>query len=512
MSQTPPSSPAAPQTDASAAGSSLTPTSAAAQQHFDLVVIGAGPAGEKGAAQAAYFGKKVCVIERAPKPGGAAVNTGTIPSKTLRETALYFSGLRQRGLYGVDLRVKHNITIGDFMHRERAVVESTWALIDENLKRHHVTVVQGTAKVTGPNTVDVARFGQPTRRITGDVILVATGSHPQQPSGVDVDGAIVVDSDSLLTLQKIPARMVVIGGGVIGCEYACIFAALGVKVTIINSKSRLLAHLDAEVGEALRRQITARLGISVHVNVEVERIVVEGEHARVDLSDGSTVYSDVVLYSAGRVGNTSGLGLDDLGVRCNQRGYVQVDNHFRTAIPSIYAAGDVIGFPALASTAMEQARVAVCHAFDLRYKQQVSPVLPYGVWTIPEIAMVGETEDALQTRGIAYEVGRSSYRTNARGQILGDTDGFLKLLFDPGDQRILGVSIVGEGACELIHLAASVMSFEGTLDYFIQGVFNFPALSDAYKYAAYDGLQALARSRAKMPGLPASGEQRAVRA
>ena len=442
---------------------------------------------------------------------GAAVNTGTIPSKTLRETALYFSGLRQRGLYGVDLRVKHDITISDFMFRERAVVEATWSLIDENLKRHHVTVVQGNAKVVGPKTVAVTRFGKDMREITGDAILVATGSHPQQPTGAAVDGTIIVDSDSLLTLQKIPGRMVVIGGGVIGCEYACIFAALGVKVTIVNSKSRLLAHLDAEVGEALRRQITARLGISVQVDVEVTEIAVEGEHARVNLSDGSSVYSDVVLFSAGRVGNTEGLGLEELGVKCNQRGYVLVDKNYRTAVPSIYAAGDVIGFPALASTAMEQARVAVCHAFDLRYKQQVSPVLPYGVWTIPEIATVGETEDTLAARGTAYEVGRSSYRTNPRGQILGDTDGFLKLLFDPDDQRVLGVSIVGEGACELVHLAASVMTFGGTIDYFIQGVFNFPALSDAYKYAAYDGLQALARRRSKIPGLPSTGEQRAVK-
>ncbi|HEU4995065.1 MAG TPA: Si-specific NAD(P)(+) transhydrogenase [Gemmatimonadaceae bacterium] len=480
--------------------------------HFDLIVIGAGPAGEKGAAQAAYFGKKVCVIERAPKPGGAAVNTGTIPSKTLRETALYFSGLRQRGLYGVDLRVKHNITIGDFMHRERAVVEASWALIDENFRRHAITVVQGNATIVDASTVEVTRYGTESRRLTADRILIATGSHPQQPSGTPVDGTYIVDSDSLLTLERIPARMVVVGGGVIGCEYACIFAALGVKVTIINSRSRLLAHLDAEVGELLRRQITARLGVAVHVDVEVGDIAIEGEHVRVDLSDGTTVYADVVLYSAGRVGNTSGLGLETVGVRCNQRGYVQVDKNYRTAVPSIYAAGDVIGFPALASTAMEQARVAVCHAFDLRYKQEVSPVLPYGVWTIPEIAMVGETEEALAAKGASYVAGRSTYRTNPRGQIIGDTEGFVKLLFDPGDQRVLGVSIVGEGACELIHLAASVMGFGGTLDYFIQGVFNYPALSDAYKYAAYDGLQALARRHARVPGLPASGEHHAVKA
>ena len=484
-----------------------------ANEHFDLIVIGAGPAGEKGAAQAAYFGTKVCVIERSPKPGGAAVNTGTIPSKTLRETALYFSGLRQRGMYGVDLRVKHDITISDFMYRERAVVEESWKLIDENLKRHHVAVIQGAAKIVGMNAVEVTRFGQEPRHLSGDAILVATGSSPQQPTNVEVDGSVIVDSDSLLTLQKIPGRMIVIGGGVIGCEYACIFAALGVKVTIVNSRSRLLGHLDAEVGDALRTMITARLGISVHVNVEPTEIKVDSETstASVTLSDGSIHTSDVVLFSAGRVGNTVGIGLEDVGVKTNKRGYIEVDKQYRTAVPTIFAAGDVIGFPALASTAMEQARVAVCHAFDLKYKQQVSAVLPYGVWTIPEIATVGETEDALVQKNVSFEVGRSSYRINPRGQILGDTDGFLKLLFDPNDQRVLGVSIVGEGACELIHIAAGVMTFGGTLDYFIQGVFNYPALCDAYKYAAYDGLQALARRRAQMPGLPSASDQRAVK-
>jgi NAD(P) transhydrogenase len=247
------------------------------------------------------------------------------------------------------------------------------------------------------------------------------------------------------------------------------------------------------------------------VNAEPTEIAIEGEHARVALTDGSTVYSDVVLFSAGRVGNSAGLGLDELGVRCNQRGYVQVDKNYRTSAPSIYAAGDIIGFPALASTAMEQARVAVCHAFDLRYKQEVSTVLPYGVWTIPEIATVGETEDSLQSRDLPYEVGRSSYRSNPRGQILGDTDGFVKIVFNPDDQKLLGVSIVGEQACELVHLAASVMTFGGTIDYFIQGVFNYPALSDAFKYAAYDGLQALAKRRAKTPGLPSTGDYSAVR-
>ncbi len=479
-------------------------------EHYDLVVIGAGPAGEKGAAQAAYFGKRVCVIERAPKPGGAAVNTGTIPSKTLRETALYFSGLRQRGLYAVDLRVKHDITIGDFMQRERSVVETEWGLIDDNLKRHDITSIQGAARLVDGRTIDIARYGEPTRRITGDVVLITTGSHPQRPEGFEVDGAVVVDSDSLLTLQRIPARMLVIGGGVIGCEYACTFAALGVRVTIVNNRARLLAHLDAEVSEALRQQMTARLGIGVHLDSDVARVALQGDYADVTLTDGTTLSADCVLYSAGRNGNTDGLGLEALGVKTNARGYVQVDDHFHTGVAQLYAAGDVIGFPALASTSMEQARVAVCHAFDLKYKQRVAALLPYGVWTIPEIATVGESEDSLKLREVPYEIGRASFRLNPRGQIIGDMDGFVKLLFHLDDQRVLGISIVGEGACELIHVGMACMSFGGTLDFFIQSVFNYPSLADAYKYAAYDGLQALARRYARAAGLPTSGSYRAV--
>jgi NAD(P) transhydrogenase len=474
-------------------------------EHYDLVVIGAGPAGEKGAAQAAYFGKRVCVIERAPKPGGAAVNSGTIPSKTLRESALYFNGLRQRGLRGVDLRVKHDITMGDFMQRERGVVETEWGLIDENLKRHNIVTVQGAARFHDARTVDVARFGQPTRRITGDVILIASGSRPQRPEGFEVDGAIVVDSDSLLSLERIPERMIVIGGGVVGCEYACIFAALGVRVTIINARSRLLAHLDSEVSDALRQQITSRLGISVHLKAEVTNVVVTDGHAEVRLSGETTLSADCVLYGAGRIGNTAGIGLDEIGVKCNGRGYVQVDEKYRTGIPGVYAAGDVIGFPSLASVSMEQARVAVCHAFDLKYKQRIASLVPYGVWTIPEIAVVGESEDSLQARNVPFVIGRASFRSNPRGQMIGAVEGFIKLLFHPDDRRVLGVAIVGDNACELIHIGMACMSFGGTLDFFIQAVFNYPSLSDLYKYAAYDGLQALARRYARAQGLRTSG-------
>lgn len=481
-------------------------------EHFDLVVIGAGPAGEKGAAQAAYFGKRVCVIERAPKPGGAAVNTGTIPSKTLRETALYFSGLRQRGLYGVDFRVKQNITIADFMFRERAVVESQWKLIDENLKRHNVTQIQGTARFVAPTAIEVARYGVEPRRITGEIFLIATGSQPQQPDGIAVDGSVICDSDTLLTLEKIPATMIVVGGGVVGCEYACIFAALGVRVTIVTSRPRLLAHLDPEVCDALRQQMTARLGITVHADVEVTSLSSDEGRATVTLADGTPLSADCALFSAGRLGATSELGLSEIGVKTNSRGFILVDDHYRTAQPQIYAAGDVIGFPALASTSMEQARVAVCHAFDLKYKQAVANVIPYGVFTIPEIATVGASEDDLRAKDMPFETGRAWYRANPRGMIIGDTDGFVKLIFRPENQQLLGASIVGENASELIHVAMAVIANEGTIDFFIQSVFNYPSLADAFKYAAYDGLQALARRYAKTPGLRASGEQRAVTA
>jgi NAD(P) transhydrogenase len=480
-------------------------SSASVADHFDLIVIGAGPAGEKGAAQAAYFGKRVCLVERAPKPGGAAVNTGTIPSKTLRETALYFSGLRQRGLYGVEYHVKPDITISDFMYRERAVVEAEWALISENIARHQITTVQGAARFVDAHTVEVTRYADNPRRLTAEVILLATGSHPLRPAEIPFDGEIVVDSDSLLTLAEIPARLIVIGGGVIGCEYAGMFAALGVRVTLINARERLLTQLDAEASEALRSEMTRRLGVQVLLNVEVRDVRVEGDEkkfATVTMQDGTALQADCVLCSVGREGNTQELGLERAGVRANARGFVLVDERFRTSAPGVYAAGDVVGFPALASTSMEQARVAMCHAFDLKYKERVSPVLPYGVWTVPEIAMVGETEESAREKGLSFETGKSSYRINPRGQIIGDLDGFVKLVFRRDNQALLGCSILGEGACEMIHVAAAVMSFGGSIDYFIQAVFNYPTLSDAYKYAAYDGLQRLARRITNSAGLP----------
>ncbi|HVZ47215.1 MAG TPA: FAD-dependent oxidoreductase, partial [Gemmatimonadaceae bacterium] len=381
----------------------------------------------------------------------------------------------------------------------------SWQLIDENFARHGITTVQGTAKVIDGHTVEVTRYTE-TRRLTADVILLATGSQPLRPAEIPFDGEIVVDSDDVLRLQSIPNRLLVIGGGVIGCEYAGIFGALGCRVTIVNARERLLTQLDAEVSEALQADMTRRLGTQIVLNAMVKAVRVEGADreriAVVTLGDGTELVADCVLYSVGRVGFTDGLGLAEAGVRTNPRGFVLVDRNFRTTVPTIFAAGDVIGYPALAATSMEQARVAMCHAFELKYKEEVSPVLPYGVWTVPEIAMVGETEESAREKEIPFEVGRASYRLNPRGQIIGDLDGFVKLIFRADDQRLVGCSVVGEGACELIHVAAAVLTFGGTIDYFIQGVFNYPSLSDAYKYAAYDGLQRMAKRVSRVAGLP----------
>jgi NAD(P) transhydrogenase len=472
-------------------------------EHFDLVVVGAGPAGEKGAVQAAYFGKRVCVIERAPKPGGTAVNAGAVHAQALRETALHFSTIRQRGLLGVDVKIRPDIAFGDFTARERSITEAMWEQIHENLVRHQVEVAQGAATFVDSHTLSVTRYGKPDRLISGDHVLLATGARPRQPEGTPVDGEVIVDYLSLPMLEKIPATAVVIGGGAIGCQYASLLAAIGTRVHIVTSRSRLLAHLDREIGETLKQQMTARLGVSVHLGVEVTQLeVVNGERAHVVLSDDTPLNPECVIYCAGRLGNVEGLGLDRVGVRFNHRGFIEVDSAYRTSVPHIWAAGDVIGFPALASTSMEQARIAVCQAFDLKYKKQISNVIPYGLWTIPEFAIAGESEEMLRAREVPFEVGRAFYRANPRGQIINEPFGFVKLLFHREDQRLLGVVVYGEGASELVHIGSSCLSFGGGLDYFIQSVFTYPSLGDAYKYAAYDGLQQLAKRAGRMPGLP----------
>jgi NAD(P) transhydrogenase len=463
---------------------------------YDLVVIGSGPAGEKGAAQAAYFGKRVAVVEREPYPGGAGINTGTVPSKTLRETALYFSGLRQRGLYGVDYHVNTDLTVKDFMYRQQEVVRSLRQVVVENIERHRIHFVHGDARFEDPHTIRVSREGQPDRRLHGDVVLIATGSVPTRPPDVPFTDPRIHDSDEILELQRLPGTLAVVGAGVIGCEYTTIFAALGIKVSLIDGRDRLLGFLDAEIADQLRLQMGS-LGVDLRLEERVTRYVPGPDGVCLSLKRGGSLTVDQVLVAAGRVANVQSLAIDRAGLAVDARGLLTVDERYRTAVPHIYAAGDVIGFPALASTSMEQARVAMVHAFDLpKYKTRMAPVFPLAVYTIPEVAMAGETEESCQRKGIEYCVGRTFYRTNARGQITGDLGGEVKLVFRYPDKLLLGVHIIGEIAAELVHIGLMALQTESTIDMFVNTVFNYPSLGDAYKYAAYDGLGALQRRMA----------------
>ncbi len=459
-------------------------------ENFDLIVIGCGPAGEKAGAQAAYFGKRVAVIERAPAVGGSCINTGTVPSKTLRESALYFSGLKQRGLYGIDYSLKENLTVQDFMHHERAVVEMERRRILKNLELHNIELVRGQAAFEDAHTIGVAGANG-TRHLRGEVILIATGSKPHRPAEIAFDDVHTFDSDTFLQMERIPKSLAVIGGGVIGCEYASIFVALGVAVTLVDGRDRLLPFLDAEISDRLRDRLTA-LGMHFLFNERPVKVENSSTGVRLSMKSGKTLETEAALFAAGRRAAIDGLGLEKAGLAINDRGYIPVDDNYRTNAPSIYAAGDVIGFPALASTSMEQGRVAVCHAFGFKYKQRVASMLPMGIYTIPEISAAGETEESCKEKKIDYCVGRARYENNARGHIIGDTAGMLKLIFARADRKLLGVSLIGEIATELIHIGLTVLDNGQTIDQFIEQVFNYPTLSETYKYAAYDGLGNLA--------------------
>jgi NAD(P) transhydrogenase len=474
----------------------------ASAENFDLIVIGCGPAGEKAGAQAAYFGKRVAVIERSPHVGGSCINTGTVPSKTLRESALYFSGLKQRGLYGIDYSLKENLTVHDFMHHEREVVEMERQRILKNLELHRIELVRGAASFEDAHTVAVSAENVPgaavaatatgaVRRLRGEVILIASGSKPHRPSEIAFDDVHTFDSDTFLQMDRIPKSLAVIGGGVIGCEYASIFMALGVDVTLVDGRDRLLPFLDAEISGRLRDRLVA-LGMSLWFNERPVKVENSPSGARLTMKSGKILETEAALFAAGRRAAVDGLALEKAGLAINDRGYISVDENYRTAVPHIYAAGDVIGFPALASTSMEQGRVAVCHAFGLKYKQRVASLLPMGIYTIPEISAAGETEESCREKKIDCCAGRARYENNARGHITGDTAGMLKLIFARGDRKLLGISIIGESATELIHIGMIVLDKGLTIDEFIEQVFNYPTLSELYKYAAYDGLGNLA--------------------
>jgi NAD(P) transhydrogenase len=464
---------------------------------FDLVVIGSGPAGEKGAVHAALHGKRVAVVEREPVLGGTAANTGTLPSKTLRETSLYLSGFRQRGLYGVDTNLREQATVADFLYRERRVKGIERQRILEDLKRHGVELVYGRGELADARTVVVRREGEAERRLTADVILVATGSSPYRPPLYPFGDPRVHDSDELLDLSELPRALVVVGAGVIGCEYACMFAALGTSVTLVDPKQELLPFLDDEFSALLARRMEA-LGVRMRLGRTVETVDVPPaakEPIGLTLSDGERLEVDQVLVASGRSANTAGLGLEAVGVKLGARGQVEVGHEYQTAVPGIYAVGDVIGFPALASTSMEQARIAVMHAFGLEAPNKMAPVLPYGIYTIPEVSMAGETEEALRAKDIPYVVGRAAFSTNPRGQIIGESHGMLKLLFRREDLRLMGVHVLGEQASELVHVGLMGLMMGATARIFVETCFNYPTLSEAYKTATYDALDKVREPR-----------------
>jgi NAD(P) transhydrogenase len=458
-------------------------------ERFDLVVIGGGPAGERGAAQAAYFGKRVAMLERQPEPGGAAVHTGTLPSKTLREAGLFLSGYRQRDMYGVNVVVDPDLTVTRLLQRRDVVEHLETERIHANLDRHEIELIRGEARLRGPNRIEVRGPGG-DRLLEAEFVLLATGSSPYRPPGIPYDDEAVHDADGILGIERLPSTLVVIGGGVIGCEYTCMFAALGVEVHLIDPRPALLPFLDPEMGERLAAAMTA-LGVRLHLERQLDHVSRTDGGLVAELTSGAEIEADTVLVAAGRSGNTDGLHLEDVGVGVDRRGYVVVDEDFRTAVPSIYAAGDVVGFPALASVSMEQARVAVCHAFGFTYKRQVAELYPYGVYTIPEVSCVGLGEDEATRRGIDVVAGRARFADNVRGQIVGDRDGMVKLVFDRSTRKLIGCHVIGERASELVHVGQAVITLDGTVETFIEMVFNHPTLGETFKYAAYDALAKL---------------------
>jgi len=454
---------------------------------YDLIVIGSGPAGEKGAARAAYEGKRVAMVEASDALGGAVASQG-VPTKTLRETALSISGFLQRDLYGIDLRYKEELDIQTFMYRERRVQSAQQAEVAANMERHHVQVYTGLASFADAHTVCIrSQAGETT--ITGDVILIATGSRPVRPPSFPFQHPKVYDSSTILNMHKLPASLTVVGGGVVGCEFACLFGALGIQVSLIHPAQHLFPFIDHEISRLLLESMQ-EMGIHLYMPERVAEITTSSDDdaIQVVLDSGEHIQTEALLASVGRASNTEKLELEKAGVPVAERGLIKVNEFMQTAVPNIYAAGDVIGFPALCSTSMEQGRLAVTHAFNFNYKITPANQIPFGIWTIPEISMVGETEETLQAKGIKYIVGRTRYDHNPRGMVLGEKHGLLKLIFAADDLKLLGAHIIGQEACELISSGMLALEMEATARDFIGLCFNFPSLSDMYKYAAYDAL------------------------
>ncbi len=468
---------------------------------FDLIVIGSGPAGEKAAAKAAYFGYKVALVEKESKYGGAGVQTGTLPSKTLKETALYLSGIYQKGVFGVDKEIGRKTGVHDFLYRKDIVTNHMHKAVKHNLKKHGITIFHGFASFVTKHEIKIS--GDLEETIRGEKILIATGSYPYHPEHIPFDNKRIHDSDTILNIQRFPKSICVLGAGVIGCEYATIFGAMGVKTFIVNDRDNILGFLDNEISGALVKQMHKN-GIHIMFNNSIDSIEVpedEEEPIRLQLRSGEILNVDMFLFAAGRSGQIKGLNCEGIGLETGKRETMVVNEQFQTNIDNIYAVGDVIGFPALASTSMEQGRIAVTHMFDTKDLESLAELFPYGIYTVPEVSMVGITEEQAKAQGIEYSIGLSFYRDTSRGIIMGDRDnGFLKLIFNKKDKVIIGVHIIGHMATELIHYGMELVREQKTLDHLIATVFNYPTLHSLYKYASYDGLGNLAGKKVKQAG------------
>ena len=476
---------------------------------YDLICIGSGPAGQRAAIQAAKLDKRVAIVEKKAVLGGVSVNTGTIPSKTFREAVLDLSGFRERSFYGMSYTVKQNITIEDLLVRTDQVIRHEIDVIRHQLTRNRVELLAATASFQDAHTLKLDFVdGRGTRLVTSDFIVIATGTEATMDPHMPFDGRNVITSDDILRLDRLPRTLAVIGAGVIGCEYASMFAALGVRVTLIDKRPRLLPFVDCEIVDTLTYHLRENR-VTMRLNEEVSSMEpVRDEHGnrvKIHLASGKQVVAEKALYSIGRTGNTSKLNLPASGLPADDRGRLKVDKHYQTDVPNIYAVGDVIGFPSLASTSMEQGRLAVCHAFHVPAKA-VPELFPYGIFTIPEISMVGKTEEELTLAGVPYEVGKALYREIARGQIIGDLTGLLKIIFRTDTRELLGVHIIGEGSSELVHIGQAVLSFGGKIDYFVNTVFNYPTLAECYKTAAFDGINrmGLPPEETEQPSFPAN--------
>ena len=455
------------------------------EHRHDFVIIGSGPAGRRAAIQAAKLGRSVLVIEKGRRVGGVSVHTGTIPSKTLRETVLNLSGWRERGFYGSAYRVKKDIQAKDLMARLHMTLDHEVDVLEHQFARNGVVTMSGAARFVGPHEIAVTLANGDVRVVTGEKILIAVGTRPFRPADVPFNGATVLDSDEIVDIPRLPRSLTVVGGGVIGIEYATIFSALDVAVSLVESRTTFLEFIDHEIIEDFTHQLRDR-GMAIRFGSKVARIACEDGAPVTILENGRRLRSEMLLYAAGRVGATDSIDLEACGLAAGERGRLTVDPvTFQTAVPHIYAAGDTIGFPSLASTSMEQGRIAACHAFNIAMPP-APEFYPYGIYAVPEISSVGMSEEEVRRRDIPYECGIARFRETSRGHIMGLSTGMMKMIFSQKTKRLLGVHIVGEGATELIHIGQAVLNLHGTLDYFIENTFNYPTLAEAYKIAALD--------------------------